>query len=117
MSKINTNLDNFIKQASDLLAANEANLKQVAEQAQQHLASMAETQTNGQHPSFADLQYLQTQASFLNESKSGITYISGQPSRKNTSQLPPFHGYKHYNNRKKNGHALLKIWKTIRVSC
>ena len=86
MTEIDTHLDKFIKQASSLLALNQANFKKLTEQIQQQLESMGETQSNGHHPSLADLQYLQTQAHFLtNQNEALRAFLESQPAQAPTN--------------------------------
>jgi two-component system sensor histidine kinase DegS len=65
MTQADANLDKFIKKASDLLSANEANLRALVDQVDQYLKTASATETNGHQPPVANLQYLHQQANYL----------------------------------------------------
>lgn len=66
MTEAKANLDKFIKTASDLLSASQSNLRALAEQIKQYLAT-SEAETNGGQLSPASLQYLHEQANCLTQ--------------------------------------------------
>lgn len=67
MTQADANLDKFIKKASDLLSANEANLRALVNQVDQYLKMASTTEPNGQRPPMANLQYLHQQANYLTD--------------------------------------------------
>ncbi len=67
MTQADANLDKFIKKAWDLLSANEANLRALADQVDQYLKTASETEPNGHQPPKANLQYLHRQANYLTD--------------------------------------------------
>lgn len=67
MTQADANLDKFIKKASDLLSANEANLRALVSQVDQYLKTTSETEPNGHQPSMVNLQYLHQQANYLTD--------------------------------------------------
>lgn len=80
MTENDTNFDKFIRQASALLAVNEANLKQLATETQAQLATMQAEQANGHHPSVEDLHYLQNQTHILTRQNQSLkAFLENDP--------------------------------------